>query len=319
MAGARVAATVAANPPVPATVALLPDEPGVYRFRDEHGRALYIGRAVDLRRRVRSYWGSLRDRRHLRKMVPRIAGLEAVVCSSVHEAAWLERNLLEHRKPYWNRTRGGQEVPVFIRLDPGPRLAGLTIVHEGQSLAGALFGPYLGGLKVRLAVSALHRTLSLAYAGDGLTGSDADMARVRGVDPAARESTVSLAMRLLQRDPAAVASVRDELIRRRDAAAAALLFEVAGRIQEELAALDWVVAPQRVTANGGTDADLSGWADGVQVTFKVRAGRLREWSQRACTETAARRAVDATPPAWAEFAHRNAQLAARLSPATADR
>jgi len=305
--------------PVPAAVARLPAEPGVYRFRDEHGRVLYIGRAGDLRRRVRSYWGSLRDRAHLRRMVPRIAAVEAVVCASEHEAAWLERNLLEHRKPYWNRSRGGQEVPVFIRLDPGPRSAGLTIVHEGQTATGALFGPYLGGLKVRLAVSALHRSLSLAYAGDGLTGSDADMARVRGVDPAGRESLVAKAMTLLQRDPAVVAAVREDLVRRRDGAAAALLFEVAGRIQEELAAMEWVVAPQRVTAPDAGDAVLSGWAGGLQVTFTVRAGRLREWSQRACTESAARRAVEATPPAWAEFAHRNAELAARLtsSPALA--
>src|SRR6185369_1182759 len=299
--------------PVPAAVARLPAEPGVYRFRGEGGRALYIGRAVDLRRRVRSYWGSLRDRRHLRRMVPRVAAVEAVVCASEHEAAWLERNLLEHRKPYWNRSRGGQEVPVFIRLDPGPRSAGLSIVHEGQTVNGALFGPYLGGLKVRLAVSGLHRSLSLVYAGDGLTGSDADMARVRGVDPTGRESLVAKAMTLLQRDPAVVAAIREDLVRRRDGAAAALLFEVAGRIQEELTAMDWVVAPQRVTAPGAGDAVLSGWAGGVQVTFTVRAGRLREWSQRACTESAARRAVEATPPAWVEFAHRNAELAARLS------
>jgi len=307
------------SPDIPAAIrassaaASLPLTPGVYRFRDQAGRVLYIGRAVSLRRRVQSYWRDLGDRPHLAPMVARIARVEAVPCDSAHEAAWLERNLLEHRKPYWNRSRGGQEVPVFIRLDPGPRSAGLSIVHEGQTATGALFGPYLGGLKVRLAVSALHRSLSLAYAGDGLTGSDADMARVRGVDPAGRESLVAKAMTLLQRDPAIVAAVREDLVRRRDWAAAALLFEVAGRIQEELTAMDWVVAPQRVTAPGAGDAVLSGWAGGVQVTFTVRAGRLREWSQRACTESAARRAVEATPPAWVEFAHRNAELAARLS------
>ena len=116
----------AAAPAVRAAAAVLPGEPGVYRFRDDRGRTLYVGRAVDLRRRVLSYWGDLRDRPHLRRMVPRIARVEAVVCDSGHEAAWLERNLLEHRKPYWNRTRGGQEVPVYLRLDA----RGLAIVHE---------------------------------------------------------------------------------------------------------------------------------------------------------------------------------------------
>jgi excinuclease ABC subunit C len=245
-------------------------------------------------------------------MVPRIASVEAVACASEHEAAWLERNLLEHRKPYWNRTRGGQEVPVFIRLDPGPRTAGLSIVHEGRPATGPLFGPYLGGLKVRLAVAGLHRALSLAYTGDGLTGSDADMARARGVDPQHRAELVQTVIAVLDRDPVAGAQLRAELIRRRDLAAGALLFEQAGRIQAELEAIDWVIAPQRVTTSDGPDAQVSGWSGGVQVSFTVRAGRLREWTVRPCTEAAARRHVEATPAPWAPFAQRNAELAAQL-------
>ena len=80
-------------------VARLPPGPGVYRFRDAAGTVLYLGRAVSLRRRVASYWGDLGDRGHLAAMVGRIARVEAVPCASAHEAAWLERNLLERRKP----------------------------------------------------------------------------------------------------------------------------------------------------------------------------------------------------------------------------
>jgi excinuclease ABC subunit C len=136
----------------PAAVASLPRAPGVYRFRDRHARVLYIGRAVNLRRRVASYWGHLGSRGHLAPMVARIARVQALVCDSEHEAAWLERNLLEHRLPRWNRTAGGQEVPVYMRLDLRPRSAGLKVVHAtGASPGVRYFGPYLGGLKVRLA------------------------------------------------------------------------------------------------------------------------------------------------------------------------
>ena len=75
-------------------MARLPLGPGVYRFRDATGRVLYLGRATSLRRRVASYWGDLGDRGHLAAMVARIARVEAVPCSSAHEVAWLERNLL---------------------------------------------------------------------------------------------------------------------------------------------------------------------------------------------------------------------------------
>jgi excinuclease ABC subunit C len=126
----RLGRTIAGMSAVPrAAIARLPDGPGVYRFRDTRGRALYIGRAVDLRRRVGSYWADLGDRRHLIRMVPQIASLEAVACDSAHEAAWLERNLLERSKPRWNRARGGAEVPVYIRLDRRPGVARLAVVH----------------------------------------------------------------------------------------------------------------------------------------------------------------------------------------------
>lgn len=95
------------------SAARLPLAPGVYRFRDQAGRVLYVGRAASLRRRVQSYWGDLGDRGHLAPMVARIARVEAVVCDSAHEAAWLERNLLERRLPPWNRSpSGGQEAEV---------------------------------------------------------------------------------------------------------------------------------------------------------------------------------------------------------------
>src|SRR3954462_5959312 len=152
-------------PAPPAAVAALPTAPGVYRFRDDGGRVLYVGRAVALRRRVSSYWGDLRDRRHLRRMVQRVARIEALVCDSAHEAAWAERNLLERSLPPWNRIAGGLEVPVSIRLDASPEAPRLDVVHTPRPAPGTrLFGPYMGSRKVRAAVSGLQRVHPLPYA-----------------------------------------------------------------------------------------------------------------------------------------------------------
>ena len=146
----------------------LPAAPGVYRFSDARGRVLYLGRAVSLRRRAVSYWGDLGDRGHLAPMVARTASLEAVVCDSAHEAAWLERNLLQASLPPWNRApSGGQEKEVWIRLSESARTPGVAVVHRPSPAPGArYFGPYLGGLQVRRAVSGLSRVLPLAYAGE---------------------------------------------------------------------------------------------------------------------------------------------------------
>src|SRR5213076_2008485 len=275
----------------------LPQAPGVYRFRDRAGRVLYIGRAISLRRRVLSYWGDLGDRAHLAPMVARIARVEVVTCDSAHEAAWLERNLLEHRRPPWNRAAGGQEAEVWIRLSASPRSPGLTVVH--RPVPGD-FGPYQGGQKVRDAVSGLGRVLPLGYAADGQAGSARDMARLRGASPAVRTELAG-----------AIAAVLD-----RDQAAVALAFEFAGRLQAELQALDWVTGEQKVTGVQD-DADVYGWADGVLVWFEIRDGRMRGWRQRPGGAAAARRRLAGTPPGWADFARRNAELAARLrSPRT---
>src|SRR5262249_6760515 len=155
------------------SAAALPQAPGVYRFRDRAGRVLYIGRAVSLRRRVLSYWGDLGDRAHLAPMVARIARVEAVTRDSAHEAAGLERDLPQHRRPPWNRTPGGQEAEVWIRLSASPRRPGLTVVRQP---APGDFGPYLGGQKVRDAVSGLGRVLPLGYAGDLRAATARDMA-----------------------------------------------------------------------------------------------------------------------------------------------
>jgi excinuclease ABC subunit C len=247
-------------------------------------------------------------------MVTRIARLEAVVCDSAHEAAWLERNLLRARLPPWNRARsGGQEKEVWIRLSESARAPGVAVVHRPSSSPGARhFGPYLGGLQVRLAVSGLSRVLPLDYAGSPPSGTRHELARALGVSAGQRDELAQTVAAVLDRDPAEVAAVRMSLSARRDAAAAALAFEFAGRLQQELEALAWVTAEQKVTRAAPDNCDVCGWADGLLTRFTVRGGRLSGWTQRPCGDAIARRLVAATPPEWAVFARRNAELAARL-------
>lgn len=287
----------------------LPAAPGVYRFRDAGGRVLYVGRATHLRSRVGSYWGDLRDRRHLRRMVPQIARVEAVACDSVHEAAWLERNLLERSKPRWNRIRGGLEAPFCIRVSASR----IELAHWRPGVA-ADFGPYLGGTQARLAVSGLERVLPLRYTDERLDGGLRDLARIRGVRPEDRDAMLASLKAVLRREVSALSGVRRELALLRDRASANLAFELAGRIQQEIEAVAWIGAEQKVTLlAAGSDFEVYGYADGVLVKFQMRAGRLDRWEQRACAPAASRRYLDRTPPEWSEFAARNAELARSLN------
>jgi excinuclease ABC subunit C len=191
----------------------------------------------------------------------------------------------------------------------------VVVVHERnqRNARDRHFGPYLGGRQVRLAVSGLCRVLPLSYASKDLAGTRQDMARVRGVDAADRATLADAAAKVLNRDPKAVTSLRKSLIERRDAASGILAFELAARLQQEIEALDWVTAGQKVTGQDPADYDVCGWSQGVLICFAIRTGRLTGWTQRACGQAAARRHLERTPPDWAPFAQRNAELAARLT------
>jgi excinuclease ABC subunit C len=272
---------------------------------------------VELRRRVGSYWSDLKDRRHLRRMVPQIAGIEAVVCDSAHEAAWLERNLLEQSKPRWNRARGGAEVPVYLCLEVRTGSARLTVVHQPPPSPAGLFGPYLGGTQTRLAASALDRVLPLRYTAGGLSGGLKDLARVRGVSAPDRDALLAAVTAVLQRQPSAIESVKEKLAQHRNRASAGLAFELAARIQQEIEAIDWVVAEQKVTSMVPADHEVYGWAGGLLVQFGIRQGRLCVWKQRACSLPEAQKYLERTPIGWRAFAERAAGLADRLSGETA--
>jgi len=299
-------------PARPDAVAVLPAAPGVYRFRDDTGRVLYVGRAGELRRRVSSYWGDLRDRRHLRRMMIRVARIEALVCDSAHEAAWAERNLLERSLPPWNRIPGGLEVPVDIRLNPSPDAPHLDVVREHRPAPGVrFFGPYLGSRKVRLAVSGLSRVYPLCHAGPTRTAGERELARLRGAQDTSITQLAAAVTSVLDREPVAVAAALAALTARRDAAADAHAYEAAARLQEEIEAVEWVVAPQRVTAPGETgNQDVTGWAGDVLVRLRIHRGRLRGWEQETCTRSSP---GTRGPTGWAPFLRRNAELAARLA------
>ena len=289
---------------------LLPPEPGVYRFRDNLDRVTYLGRATDLRSRVRSYAGDLGARRHLHRMVPQIRRVEAIVCASVPEAAWLERNLLERSMPRWNRIRGGMELVGWLVVTDDPARPAVDLVVEGADVPPTAFGPYLGVERLGLARSALLRAWPVPLAGRRLDRATRSMAEARGVTPGDLESYAARVRAVLSRDEPAIAELHALMAAAGRRAIDQLAFETARQIQEEAAALDWAVAPQRVT---GCSPGLvvAAEADGVEFCLRATGDRLDQWGRTRTGATAGDAAV--TPAEWRQFASRNAELAAALA------
>jgi DNA polymerase-3 subunit epsilon len=138
----------------------LPHAPGVYVFTDERGRALYVGRSVDIRARVRSYFTAAEKRTRMTEMVALAAAVRPVVCATPLEAAVRELRLIaEHAPPYNRRSRFPERAPwVKLTSEPFPRL---SVVRQVRPDGAAYIGPFGGAEQAGLAVAALHEAYRL--------------------------------------------------------------------------------------------------------------------------------------------------------------
>ncbi len=130
----------------------LTKEPGVYLFHDAKGKIIYIGKAINLKSRVRSYWNqaSWKDRPKLKFLVPKIKSIETIVTKSEKEALILESNLIFKHQPKYNvLLKDNKSFPwlVITYDEPYPRLipvrnADLYKTKLKRSSVNKFFGPY---------------------------------------------------------------------------------------------------------------------------------------------------------------------------------
>lgn len=114
----------------------LPRSPGVYLFRDRHGRVLYVGKATNLRARVRSYFSS-DDRRKIGQLLRETASVDHLVCANPLEAGVLELRLIRHLQPRFNRQARDAGRYRYVRLtrsEAFPRLSVARVAKAGEDL-----------------------------------------------------------------------------------------------------------------------------------------------------------------------------------------
>lgn len=131
----------------------LPHKPGVYKFRDEQGNLLYIGKAINLYNRVRSYFNSdLEDRPRVRQMIPFIADLEITETNNEIESLVLESALIKKYQPPYNLDLKDDKSYAWIYISTKNKFPTVKIVrtlNQKEYQDGELFGPYPSGLAVR--------------------------------------------------------------------------------------------------------------------------------------------------------------------------
>ena len=140
----------------------LPDEPGVYLFRDARGRVIYVGKAKSIRKRVGSHFSGKRARGHgastsLPELAPNVEQVEALVVHTEAEALLAEQNFIKHYKPRFNiRLRDDKSYPyIAISLDEDfPRV---YFTRERHRRDRAYFGPFSNAKRVRATLDVLGK------------------------------------------------------------------------------------------------------------------------------------------------------------------
>ncbi|HEX8834187.1 MAG TPA: excinuclease ABC subunit UvrC, partial [Abditibacteriaceae bacterium] len=143
-------------------LANLPDSPGVYLHKNAEGKVVYIGKARNLKNRVRSYFN--KDGGHsafTRKMVRLITDFETIVTRTEKEALILENNLVKMHKPHFNiRLKDDKRYP-YLKLTTADEFPALLEVRNPKNDKAVYFGPYAGSGKMRQTVSLAKRVFKV--------------------------------------------------------------------------------------------------------------------------------------------------------------
>jgi len=268
----------------------LPTGAGVYLLKDARGKILYVGKAQNLRTRVRSYVLPAGDGRvRMPRLLERAADVEVVVTPSVKDALLLENELIKrHRPPFNVRLRDDKQY-LALRLDPRERWPRLTQVRRFRRDGALYFGPYTSSQAMREAVSNLRRIFPLRSCSDpvfrdyrrrGRPCIEYEMGRCLApccdrVDEAAYAELVEgTALFLRGRSTELVRQLEERM----EAAAAAERFEEAAKLRDRIAAVEQTVQRQQIVADRPGDRDVFGLARRggeaeVQV-LHVRDGRV---------------------------------------------
>ncbi|WP_433869363.1 excinuclease ABC subunit UvrC [Saccharopolyspora sp. CA-218241] len=274
--------------PAPGTI---PDAPGVYRFHDETGRVIYVGKAKSLRSRLSSYFADLAGLHpRTRQMVTTATGVRWTVVGTEVEALQLEYSWIKEYDPRFNvRYRDDKSYPVLaVSLhEEYPRLS----VYRGPRKKGVrYFGPYAHAWAIRETLDLLLRVFPARTCSAGVFKRHSQIGRPcllgyigKCSAPCVGRVDAEEHRRIVEDFCDFLAGRTDTLVRRLDKAmreaSADLEFERAARLRDDLEALRRAMEKQAVVLGDGTDADVIAFAEdelaaAVQV-FHVRGGRVR--------------------------------------------
>jgi excinuclease ABC subunit C len=264
-----------------------PTASGVYLMYGAEEVVLYVGKAKNLRSRLRSYFSAGGDGRHqIPLLMKKVERIETIVTDTEKEALLLENTLIKQHRPRYNIDLRDDKTYVSVRIDLREEFPALQVVRQVRRDGASYFGPYSSAGAIRETLKEIYRIFPLRHA-------PLERCRKRGrpclfyqigqcsapchglISAADYRQLVAGVVALLS---GREAEVTDLLQRRMAQASAELRFEEAARLRDQIRAIEKSVEQQKVTELGGGDQDVIGLhRDGGEVELAllfVRQGKL---------------------------------------------
>ncbi|MGW8401024.1 excinuclease ABC subunit UvrC [Streptomyces lydicus] len=269
----------------------IPDSPGVYKFRDEHGRVIYVGKAKSLRQRLANYFQDLAGLHpRTRTMVTTAASVEWTVVTTEVEALQLEYSWIKEFDPRFNvKYRDDKSYP-YLAVTLNEEFPRVQVMRGAKKKGVRYFGPYAHAWAIRETVDLMLRVFPVRTCSAGVFKRSAQIGRpcllgyigkcsapCVGRIPA--EEHRELAEEFCDFMAGRTGAYIRRLERRMQEAAEEMEYERAARLRDDIGALKRAMEKSAVVLADATDADLIAVAEdeleaAVQI-FHVRGGRVR--------------------------------------------
>ena len=265
----------------------LPNSPGVYLLRDTEGTILYVGKAANLRHRVRSYFGAGQKLSpKLLKMVAGVADIDFYVTSSEQEALILELNLIKRHHPRYNVRLKDDKTFPYLKINTKEDWPRVHVTRRMEPDGSRYFGPFASAKSVRQTLKVVKGIFPFRNCTRNITGTDSracleyHMGRCLGpcIGVVSREEYAEVIKEVILflegKQERIVKGLQDKM----DKAAEALDFEKAALYRDQVQAINEVIEGQRIAATVKGEQDVVAFAQErdqayVQVFF-IRNNKL---------------------------------------------
>lgn len=263
---------------------LLPTNPGVYLMKNEQGKIIYVGKAINLKNRVRSYFQS--GKNHSPKvisMVQKIFDFEYIITTNEIEALILECNLIKKYHPKYNISLRDDKTYPYIKVSVNEEFPTITITRKVLKDGAKYFGPYTSAGAVHEVLNLLKKLFQIRSCRQMNSKRPCLEFHIkRCLAPCTgkvdveeyQEMIKSLCLFLEGRNDSVAKTIR----RRMDSAAENFQFELAAKLRDQVLAIEKISAKQNMIIGSNGDQDIIGLAriadEACIQVFFIRSGKM---------------------------------------------